>query len=202
MVQAAQAQHEKEVASHTRAYTRLYGDSEKELQQQSKNFDCLQTQLTQVQPLYTLLSATPVLPVVLCTSCLAAECYLCQTQGGLFPSIATVLQCGDTVTPDGANPVFCPSLSAELNAVLHAAKEWQLFKPSTVPEKGLLLQVQADLAQASSALSDKTEAASALNTELEQLRREFSQQQSAVLAGQELQGKLGSPATTQPGQVT
>lgn len=95
--------------------------------------------------------------------------------------------------------MFCHSLSAELSAVLHAAKECQLFKPTAVPEKGLLLQVQADLAQASSALSDKTEAASALNIELEQLKREFSQQQSAVLAGQ---GKLSSPATTQPGQVT
>ncbi len=91
MVQAAQAQHEKEVASHTCAYTRLYGDSEKERQQQSKNFDCLQTQLTQVQPLYSLLSAAPVLSIVLCTSCLAAQCYLYQTQGGLFPSIASIM---------------------------------------------------------------------------------------------------------------
>ncbi|DBA82860.1 TPA: hypothetical protein ACH3X2_006802, partial [Trebouxia sp. C0005] len=104
---AARAQHEKEVASHTCAYARLYGDFEKELQQQSKNTDCLETQLE---------------------------------------------------------------------------------------------QVQADLAQASSALAAKTEAASALNTELEQLRHEISQQQNAVLAGEEEQEELGSPATTRPDQ--
>ena len=39
------------------------------------------------------------------------------------------------------------------------------------------LQVQGDLAQASTALSDKTQAASALNVELEQLRRELSLKQ-------------------------
>jgi len=46
-----------------------------------------------------------------------------------------------------------------------------------VPEKGLLLQAQADLAQASSALAVKTQTASALNAELEQLRRELSLKQ-------------------------
>ncbi|DBA74051.1 TPA: hypothetical protein ACH3X1_010866 [Trebouxia sp. C0004] len=47
--EAAQAQHEKEVASHTCTYTRFYADFEKELQQQSSNIDCLQKQLAQVQ---------------------------------------------------------------------------------------------------------------------------------------------------------
>lgn len=40
-----------------------------------------------------------------------------------------------------------------------------------------MLQVQGDLAQASIALSDKTQAASALEVELEQLRRELSLKQ-------------------------
>lgn len=111
------------------------------------------------------------------------------------------MPCGHTVSPEGVNPVFCHSPSAELTAVLHAAKEGQLFKPIAVLEQGLVLQVQADLAQASSALAAKTEAASALNTELEQLRHEISQQQNAVLAGEEEQEELGSPATTRPDQV-
>ncbi len=112
MKQAAQAQHEKELVSHASAYTRLYGDFEKELQQQSKNIDCLETQLAQVQPLYALLSFASVLSIVLCTSCLAAQRHLCQTQGRLFPSIASVMQCGNTGAPEGANPLICHSLSA------------------------------------------------------------------------------------------
>ena len=107
-----------------------------------------------------------------------------------------------------------------------------------------MLQAQADFAEASSALADKTEAASALDIELEQLRRELGlkqeqadqaaasavaaphhqaalqqqlqqqhrrqaraelqkQQRSvAVVNGEEAQDQLGSPATTQPGQVS
>ncbi len=50
-------------------------------------------------------------------------------------------------------------------------------KSPAVLEQGLVLQVQGDLAQASSALSDRTQAASSLNFELEQLRRELSLKQ-------------------------
>ncbi|KAL0032591.1 hypothetical protein WJX77_009580 [Trebouxia sp. C0004] len=66
-----------------------------------------------------------------------------------------------------------------------------------------LAQVQGDLAQASSALSDKTQTASALNIELEQLRQaELQKQQRSDVASTdgEVQDQLGSPATTQPGQ--
>ncbi len=91
-----------------------------------------------------------------------------------------------------------------------------------------MLQAQADSAQDSSALAVKTEAASGLNTKLERLRRELSPKQgeadqaaasgaaaahhqaalqkqlssNAVLTGGEAQDQLGSPATTQPGQVS
>ncbi|KAL0042601.1 hypothetical protein WJX79_004890 [Trebouxia sp. C0005] len=57
--------------------------------------------------------------------------------------------------------------------------------------QALLIQARADFAEASSALKDKTEAASVLNIELEQLR---------CLTGGTAQNQLGSPATTQPGQ--
>ncbi len=48
MVQAAQAQHEKEVASHTREYTRLNDVFDKEVQEQRENIGGLETQLAQV----------------------------------------------------------------------------------------------------------------------------------------------------------
>ena len=62
MVQAAQAQHAEELASHTRAYTKLYKDivdAEKQLEQQAERMACLHTQLTRVQLLHILLFATP-----------------------------------------------------------------------------------------------------------------------------------------------
>lgn len=85
-----------------------------------------------------------------------------------------------------------------------------------------MLQVQDDLAQASTALSDKTQAASALNVELEQLRHELSLKQkegnqasasgaaaachqAAVQqqrSGGEAQDQLGCIAITHPGQVS
>ncbi|KAL0056107.1 hypothetical protein WJX82_007818 [Trebouxia sp. C0006] len=46
--QAAQAQHEKEVASHTREYTRLNDVFDKEVQEQRENIGGLETQLAQV----------------------------------------------------------------------------------------------------------------------------------------------------------
>jgi hypothetical protein len=60
MVQAAQAQHKTEVASHKSAYTTLYKgivDIQEQLQQQASSMACLQTELTQVQPLHMLLFA-------------------------------------------------------------------------------------------------------------------------------------------------
>jgi hypothetical protein len=48
MVQATQAQHEKEVASHTREYTRLNDVFDKEVQEQRENIGGLETQLAQV----------------------------------------------------------------------------------------------------------------------------------------------------------
>ncbi|KAL0039399.1 hypothetical protein WJX79_006539 [Trebouxia sp. C0005] len=57
--------------------------------------------------------------------------------------------------------------------------------------KAAAAKAQANSAEASSALTDKTEAASTLNLELEQLR---------CLTGGEAQNQQGSPATTRPGQ--
>jgi len=108
--QAAQAQHEKEVASHTRKYTELYGVFDEERKEQSKNIDGLEAQLAQVEPLTTLLSFASVLSVVLCTTWLAAQCYVCQTKRWLFLSLALVLA---TLLPRNcANPLFCLKLSA------------------------------------------------------------------------------------------
>ncbi len=62
MVQAAQAQHAEELASHTSAYTKLYTDivdAKKQLEQQAESMACLQTELTRVTPLHILLYATP-----------------------------------------------------------------------------------------------------------------------------------------------
>ena len=62
MVQAAQAQHAEQLASHTTAYSELYSDivdAGKQLDQQAERMACLQTQLTRVQLLHILLFATP-----------------------------------------------------------------------------------------------------------------------------------------------
>ena len=68
MMQAAQAQHEKEVASHKSAYTTLDKDFEEiqeQLQQQTGSMASLQTQLIQVQHRHILLFAKPFSPITL-----------------------------------------------------------------------------------------------------------------------------------------
>lgn len=63
MVQAAQAQHDKDLASHMNAYTELNKEvviAQKQLEQQAESMAGLQALLTKVQPLQILLFAIPI----------------------------------------------------------------------------------------------------------------------------------------------
>ncbi len=132
-MQATQARHEKEIASHASAYTRLNDHFEEEVQQQSNRLAGLETQLAQVlppalpllpymsHPLSCIPIAVPVLLNTICVkhkvSCLTNLQQPCTAATSVRPRVPIL--CSVTASVHS---------SAELNALLHAAKICRLFQ--------------------------------------------------------------------------